>query len=350
MSQLTRHQIHSIEDKIIEGYNNSQISKFIGKDRSVLFRLFQQYPREWFTAEKVIEARFHKKSWATKKHQRIQLWGELSLYIDEKFRLDWSADQITESWKQEQKAKLWKYTSKISLSKDTVYDWIYTHYSKEELKKHLRRKYKAYRDRKQEAAMWWKYQMWEQVRIEERTKKYPDVGKRDETGKRIEELGHWEGDTIIGKERKWAILTLVERSTWQTLIGELPLGKNAIGVSTVLKRLFSHIPKEKIKSLTFDNGREFADHKMLWVELKLWYGILVDIYFAHPYHSWERWSNENTNWLIRQYLPKKTDFSNITQKDLDKIQTLLNSRPRKRLNYATPQQMFWWNNPCCVSD
>jgi IS30 family transposase len=80
---------------------------------------------------------------------------------------------------------------------------------------------------------------------------------------------------------------------------------------------------------------------MMEIELKILYGMNVEVYFAYPYHSWERWTNENTNWLIRQYLPKKTDFTNIKQKDLNKIQILLNSRPRKRLNYSTPDQMFW---------
>jgi IS30 family transposase len=91
---------------------------------------------------------------------------------------------------------------------------------------------------------------------------------------------------------------------------------------------------------------------MMQYELKAKYGIEVDIYFAHPYCSWERWTNENTNWLIRQHLPKKTEFTdtNTKQKDLDKIQISLDSRPRKRLGYATPEQMFWWNEKCCVSE
>lgn len=109
----------------------------------------------------------------------------------------------------------------------------------------------------------------------------------------------------------------------------------------VLTKLISHIPKDKLKSITFDNGREFADHKMMQYELTTVFQKTVDIYFAHPYHSWERGTNENTNGLIRQYLPKKTDFSTITQKDLDFIQISLDSRPRKGLDYTTPADMFW---------
>ena len=348
MTQLTDHQIHTIEDKIKEGLNNSQIAWSIHKDRSVISRLFSKYPREAFIADTVIADRFKTKSQATQSHIRIEPWGELANYIHEKFLLDWSPDQITESWKKKQKEEWWAWVSwewitgetlrkTIRLSKDTVYEWIYSFYNPKELKKHLRRKHKEYRDRKKEAALGWKYQIAERTMIDERIIDYPKCETR-------EEIGHWEWDTIIWKDRKWAIFTLVERKTGQTLIGELPMGKNAVWVTTALTRLISHIPRDKLKTITFDNGREFADHKMMSFELQ------IQIYFAHAYHSWERGTNENTNWLIRQYIPKKTDFSTITQKDLDKIQILLNSRPRKRLNYATPDMMFWWNEKCGVSE
>lgn len=359
MSHLTPHQIHSIEDKIHEGWNNAQIARFIKKDRSVVSRLLHQYTRDIFHAETVIENRFRAKSQATQSHVRIEPWGVLALYIHEKFLLDWSPDQIAESWKKKHRELSPTVSPAVSqdvlslsirLSKDTVYDWIYSHYDPKVLKKHLRRKNKEYRDRKKEAALGWKYQMGDQVRIEERSKKYPDTLKRDEKWKRIEEVGHWEWDTIIWKNRSWAILTLVERKTWKVLIGELPLWKNAVWLTSVLTRLMSHIPRDKLKSITFDNGREFADHQMMQYELKTQYNVFVDIYFAHPYCSWERGTNENTNWLIRQHLPKKTDFSNTKQKDLDIIQISLDSRPRKRLDYATPDQMFWWNEKCCVSE
>lgn len=340
MAQLTDHQIHTIEDKILEGWENARIASFIQKDRSVLYCLFKKYPRENFHADGVIHDRFSTKSTATKQHARIEPWGELALYIHEKFLLDWSPEQIAESWKKKQKEK---FHVSVKLSKDTVYDWIYLSYDPKDLKKHMRRKNKEYRDRKKEAALGWKYQIAERTMIDERPKAYPKCETR-------EEIGHWEWDTVIWKDRKSAILTLVERKTGETLIGELPMGKNAIGVTTVLTELCAHIPKDKLKTITFDNGREFADHRMMTFELKTQYDISVQIYFAHPYHSWERWTNENTNWLIRQYLPKKTDLTQITQKDLDKIQILLNSRPRKRLNYATPDQVFWWNEKCCVSE
>lgn len=331
MAQLTVHEIHGIEDKIKEGYNDSQIARFVHKERSIISRLFKRYPRNWFTALAVIRDRFKIKSQATQSHLRIEPWGELATYIHKKFFLDWSPDQIVESWKKKQKEES---SILVKLSKDTVYDWIYSQYTPKELKKHMRRNNKEYRNRIKEVALGWKYQMGKQKRIDERANNYPKCETR-------EEIGHWEWDTVVWKDHKWAILTLVERKTWKTFIAELPLWKKALWVTTALMRLCKVIPKGKLKTITFDNGREFADHKMMEVELKILYGMNVEIYFAYPYHSWERWTNENTNWLIRQYLPKKTDFTNIKQKDLNKIQILLNSRPRKRLNYSTPDQMFW---------
>lgn len=354
MPQLTSHQIHSIEDKIQEGCNDSQIAQYIHKDRSIISRLFKRYPREGFDAEQVLSARLSTKWDATRQHARIEPWGALAVYIHEQFLLNWSPDQIAQSWKKKQ-LEQWGTLDEsiIRLSKDTVYDWIYSHYDPKLLQKHLRRKNKEYRDHKKEAALGWKYQMWDQVSIEERIQKYPDTAKRDEkTGRRTEDIWHWEWDTIIWKNRSGAILTLVERKTWKVLIGELPLWKNAVWLTSVLTRLMSHIPRDKIHSITFDNGREFADHQMMQYELQRYFQKEIDIYFAHPYSSYERWTNENTNWLIRQYLPKKTEFTdtNTKQKDLDKIQISLDSRPRKRLDYATPDQMFWWNEKCCVSE
>lgn len=99
-------------------------------------------------------------------------------------------------------------------------------------------------------------------------------------------------------------------------------------------RLFTDIPKKKRKTITYDNWREFSEHRMIE------YYTNLDVYFAHPYHSRERWTNENTNWLIRQFLPKKTDFQSVSKKQLDWYIKLINSRPRKRLNFLSPDEIF----------
>jgi IS30 family transposase len=102
--------------------------------------------------------------------------------------------------------------------------------------------------------------------------------------------------------------------------------------------------KEKVKTITFDNGREFAGFK------ELERGLDMLIYFARPYHSWERGTCENTNGLIRQFFPKGMDFDNVSQEKLDKILELLNNRPRKCLNYRTPNEVFCGKTKHCDSD
>lgn len=97
---------------------------------------------------------------------------------------------------------------------------------------------------------------------------------------------------------------------------------------------FSKIPRNKKHTITYDNGTEFSDHEMIERYTKM------EVYFAYPYHSWERGTNENTNGLLRQFFPKKSLFKSITQRKLDKISRLINHRPRKRLNYFTPHEIF----------
>ncbi len=104
------------------------------------------------------------------------------------------------------------------------------------------------------------------------------------------------------------------------------------------------LPADKIKTITYDNGKEFAGFK----ELERTLGMRS--YFAHPYHSWERGTNENTNGLLRQFFPKGMDFRTITQADIDKVEELLNNRPRKCLTYRTPNEVFWSKPKRCASD
>lgn len=145
-------------------------------------------------------------------------------------------------------------------------------------------------------------------------------------------VGHWEGDTVEGKNHKGYIVTLTERKTSYLKMTYVE-HKDADSVSRAIVRLLKEM-KEKVKSITFDNGKEFANHDYISHELD------ADIYFAHPYHSWERGTNENTNGLIRQYFPKKTDFRKIPEKRVAEIERVLNDRPRKKLYYATPSEAF----------
>jgi len=146
-------------------------------------------------------------------------------------------------------------------------------------------------------------------------------------------IGDWEADTLIGRNHKQAIVSIVERKTGFTLIQKVER-KTAEAVSHAMTDLLKPY-RRKVHTITSDNGREFAGHEAISKQLK------ADFYFAHPYASWERGTNENTNGLIRQYFPKERDFTTITQQEIDMAMERLNNRPRKRLGYQTPNQVFF---------
>ena len=148
-----------------------------------------------------------------------------------------------------------------------------------------------------------------------------------------QEVGHWEGDLIIGKNHKSAIGTIVERKTRYTLIVKLE-SKKAGEVAEKFSKILNKLNPIYKKSMTYDNGIEMARHE------KITKNTGMKIYFAHPYSSWERGTNENTNGLIRRYLPKGTNFNDITLNQLKIIQEKLNNRPRKIIGYNTPKEMI----------
>jgi len=145
--------------------------------------------------------------------------------------------------------------------------------------------------------------------------------------------GDWEGDTIIGKGHKGAIVSLVERKSIYTLLGKVER-KKADLVADMEIHLLSPL-KDRVHTITKDNGLEFAGHQKVARKLK------ADIYFAHPYSSWERGLNENTNGLVRQYIPKNRKFDTVTDDEIDFIMHRLNHRPRKTLGYKTPYEVFF---------
>ena len=146
--------------------------------------------------------------------------------------------------------------------------------------------------------------------------------------------GDFEMDTIVGKDAKGAIVTLVERNTNFTLARKLPYGKNAKKLAqTVIMMLLPYIGK--IRSITTDNGSEFAEHLLIAKRLK------TKVFFAHPYSSWEKGCIEYHNKLIRQYIPKGTDFNKITDQMLKEIIIKINKRPRLKLGFSTPVAEFF---------
>jgi IS30 family transposase len=145
--------------------------------------------------------------------------------------------------------------------------------------------------------------------------------------------GHWEGDLIIGRRNASAIGTLVERTTRMTFLVKLR-NQEAKTVRKAFAEEFRQLPKGLKRTLTYDQGREMAQHKLFSKETE------ITVYFAHPHSPWERGSNENTNSLIRQYFPSGTDFSKISNDRLKEVQDELNDRPRKTLSWYTPHEKF----------
>lgn len=210
---------------------------------------------------------------------------------------------------------------KISLHHETIYQFIYEDKATGgDLHTHLRIASKPYRKRYGSYDRRGKIQ--NRMGIEER----PAIVER--RGR----IGDWEGDTIIGKGKCSALLTLLERKTLYTIIVKLK-GKNAEALATAAIQAMSSI-KGKVKTITFDNGLEFSAHE------KIAAGLDAKIYFANPYCSWERGANENVNGLIRQYFPKATDFNEVTENEIAVVMDKLNNRPRETRGFRSPNELF----------
>jgi transposase, IS30 family len=144
--------------------------------------------------------------------------------------------------------------------------------------------------------------------------------------------GHWEGDLILGRDGRSAVGTLVERTTGYLLLLHLPDGRHADHVDAAMRRAVTKLPGQFFRTITWDQGKEMARHAAFTIDTG------IQIYFCDPHSPWQRPSNENTNGLLRQYMPKGTDLSQLTEADLDAIARSLNNRPRKRLDFLKPSE------------
>jgi len=241
-------------------------------------------------------------------------------YVKGRLKKKWSPEQISNRLKMD-----YPDDKTMRISHESIYKYIYT-VARGELKKELisnlryeKKKRKSIKGSRKNA-----------IRIKDRV----SISKRpEEVDKRIVP-GHWESDLIIGLDRKTAIGTIVERTTRFTIIVPLK-NRTSKEVTKAFARELKKFPKELTKTLTHDNGLEMAKHKLFTKHTD------IEVFFCHPYSSWERGTNENTNGLIRDFWPKKTDFSKLSRYQIKKVQTLLNERPRRILEWKTPAEVFF---------
>ena len=231
---------------------------------------------------------------------------------------------LEQDWSPEQISGRLKKNGKPSVSHETIYQFIIDDQKNGgELYKHLRQKRKKRRKRIKNGDH--RGQIPNRVSIDER----PAIVDSKER------VGDWEIDTVIGKSHKGAFVTAVERKTKYSCIRHVPR-KEAALVSEALIEMLSPF-KELVFTITADNGKEFSEHEKIAAALN------AQFYFAHPYSSWERGLNENTNGLIRQYYPKKTSLVSVDKQKLADVQNKLNNRPRKTLGFDTPEQLFLYS-------
>jgi IS30 family transposase len=251
------------------------------------------------------------------RHHRCRSNKKLSNYVEHKLKQDWSPETIAAKLKID-----YADNAKMRISHETIYRWIYINAkSGGTLYHHLRRRRKKRRKQKRYGAG--RRFIPGRISIDERPAIVDDRQR----------FGDWEGDTVEGKKSSGYIATHVERKSRYLIAAKLD-EKTSKAVCSASIRAFWGVPKKIRKTLTLDNGKEFAQFKDIEIKTGL------NIYFADPYSAWQRGSNENTNGLLRQYYPKGTDLTKVTQEDLAIIVKKLNHRPRKCLGYRTPQEVF----------
>ena len=313
--QLTQEQRYQIYALLKSGQNKSDIATVLDVDKSTITReLKRNRGKRGYRPKQA-----HRKALSRRKKTKKKIKAEDWVIVEERIRQDWSPEQIS-GW-------LKKNTS-ISISHEWIYQYIYADkQAGGDLHKHLRcqKKYRKRYGGKDRRG-----------KIRNRV----SIDERPEIVEQRKRLGDWEGDTIIGKGRRQAIVTLVERKSRYTLIEKV---ENLTAEATE-KAILSLLKPYHLQTLTitFDNGKEFANHQEIAQQLQ------ADTYFAHPYASWERGTNENTNGLIRQYFPKGSDFSPITTGQLVFVKERLNHRPRKCLDFQTPLTVFSQLQPGCT--
>lgn len=313
-SHITKEERFKIQSWLELSMPQTEISQRLGKDESSVSR---EISRNKDATGKYTAGLADKTSRKRRKDGKRQ---SRKLIKDRKLRRAVIA-QLKKKKSPEQIAGKRKRQGKDYVVHETVYRYIYDYAP--EWKQYLRQQKGKYRRR-------------HGTKDHEKTREEAKKRRIDERPAIVElrtEIGHWEGDTIKGKEKTTGIATHVERVSGYAIADKLD-HVTAENLKQKTAQSFARISKDKKKTETLDNGMEFSEYELLQRETGM------KIYFAYPYHSWERGTNENFNGLLRQYFPKGSNFATVTQKDVDRAVRELNHRPRKRLNYLTPYEVF----------
>ena len=284
----------------------SEIAKLMNRDRSTICREITRNSGQRGYRPKQAQRLADDRRMASRRPCKLDD-KEARRYVQKHLEEGWSPDQISGHSRRDfpRRRKRW-------LSRQTIYNWIH------------------------KRAPEWHSLLRRGGRPPEKRGKLTDcvsIQGRPRVINRRCRYGDWEGDTIVGKGRRSALVTMVERKSGYTRIGKASDMKSPTTMR-VTRRRMKDLPKSLRRSVTLDNGKEFAEHHKLTDQLEM------DVYFAKPYCSWQRGTNENTNGLIRQYFPKGTDFSRISHQAVARVEKLLNERPRRRLGYRTPAEVL----------
>ena len=309
---LTREQRYTISAMYRQGCTQKMIAEAIGKDKSVVSRELKPNanPKGKYSFE-------YAQSMAEIRKERLKKPRKLHPYfknqIIEMIKKDWSPQQIRGRLKLEKQPFVCHETIYRMIRKDRAAGGTLYLHTRHRLKHRHRPVSKP-------------------IPIKNRV----TIDQRPEIVNAKGRFGDWEIDTIIGENNKGAIVTMVERKTAFMIMEKLPHGKEAKELAKlVTDLLFAY--KNHVHTITGDNGTEFADHQTIAEKLK------TKFFFTHPYASWEKGLIENTNKLIRQYIPKKINFDTMNKQQIKEIQYKINNRPRKNLNFYAPKEFFFPN-------
>jgi IS30 family transposase len=323
-TEFTLAEREELSRLLAQGRTFTDIAVLLNKDKSTISREvsrkdMNRYTYRAFKANQ--DAKRQKRKQGRKR--KIDHNPELKQFIFDKLKLRWSPDQIAEELK-----LMYPDNTSMHISHEAIYSYIYVlprGSLKKELLSYLRQQ-KKYKRRKGK----------HQPRNDEKRGQIPAMISIEERPKEVEDRtipGHWEGDLIMGRWKRSALGTLVERTTRTVIL--VPLAsKDALSVRKAFAREMKKLPVQMKLSLTYDQGKEMAEHKLFTKDTK------IKVYFAHPGSPWERGTNENTNGLIRQFFPKGTEFDKVSRREIKHVQDLLNGRPRRALNYRKPYEVF----------